>query len=52
MEPKIKVAHLSKVFSGSKTGTDTQALLDIDLKVNDGELFCLVGPTGCGKTTC
>jgi len=51
MEPKIKVAHLSKVFSDTKTGIDTQALLDIDLEVNDSELFCLVGPSGCGKTT-
>jgi multiple sugar transport system ATP-binding protein len=29
----------------------TQAVHDLDLEVNDGELMVLVGPSGCGKTT-
>ena len=51
MGSSVKVKHLSKTFEDKKSGTRTQALLDIDLEVNDGELFCLVGPSGCGKTT-
>ena len=29
----------------------TEALVDFDLHVNDGELMVLVGPSGCGKST-
>ncbi|MGD9000050.1 MAG: sn-glycerol-3-phosphate ABC transporter ATP-binding protein UgpC [Granulosicoccaceae bacterium] len=35
-----------------KTFADgTEALVDFDLHVNDGELMVLVGPSGCGKST-
>ena len=27
------------------------AIQDVDLRVEDGEFFCLLGPTGCGKST-
>jgi NitT/TauT family transport system ATP-binding protein len=27
------------------------ALLDFSLEIEEGEFFCLLGPTGCGKTT-
>ena len=29
----------------------TQAVFDLNLKIEDGELMVLVGPSGCGKTT-
>src|SRR5213596_3544833 len=29
----------------------TQAVHDLDLEIEDGELMVLVGPSGCGKTT-
>ncbi|HSC51635.1 MAG TPA: ATP-binding cassette domain-containing protein, partial [Gaiellaceae bacterium] len=29
----------------------TQAVHDLDLEIQDGELMVLVGPSGCGKTT-
>ncbi len=42
---KIRVEGLSKSFG------DLLVLDDIDFTVNDGEFLCIVGPTGCGKTT-
>lgn len=35
----------------SKTYGDVQALQDINLEINSGELFGLIGPDGAGKTT-
>jgi sulfonate transport system ATP-binding protein len=43
----IEIAH--KAFSGS-TGT-LLALKDILLTINPGEFVCIVGGSGCGKTT-
>lgn len=42
---KVKVNHLTKKFD------DLLVLDDISFEVRQGEFFCLVGPTGCGKTT-
>lgn len=35
----------------SKSYDETEALKEISLKVNEGELFGLIGPDGAGKTT-
>src|ERR1700721_1269683 len=43
----IEIVH--KAFSGSK-GT-LLALRDILLTINPGEFVCIVGGSGCGKTT-
>jgi sulfonate transport system ATP-binding protein len=43
----IQIVH--KAFSGSK-GT-LSALKDIELTINPGEFVCIVGGSGCGKTT-
>jgi len=43
---EIEFNDVSKVYSDG-----TQAVFDLDLKIEDGELMVLVGPSGCGKTT-
>ncbi|MHB1042260.1 MAG: ABC transporter ATP-binding protein [Eubacteriales bacterium] len=42
---KIQVRNLTKRFD------DLLVLNDISFDVYDGEFLCIVGPTGCGKTT-
>ena len=42
---KVKVNHLTKKFG------DLLVLNDMSFDVMDGDLMCVVGPTGCGKTT-
>lgn len=42
---KVKVQNLTKSFG------DLLVLDDISFDVKDGEFLCIVGPTGCGKTT-
>ena len=42
---KVKVTHLTKSFG------DLLVLNDVSFDVYDGEFLCIVGPTGCGKTT-
>ena len=43
--PKVQVQNLTKRFG------DLLVLDDISFQVEDGEFLCIVGPTGCGKTT-
>src|SRR5438876_10728454 len=43
---EVALQHLSKVYSN-----DVEALRDFNLKVADGELVVLLGPSECGKTT-
>lgn len=42
---KVKVTNLTKKFG------DLLVLDDISFDVQEGEFLCIVGPTGCGKTT-
>ena len=42
---KVEVKNLTKSFG------DLLVLDDISFEVYDGEFLCIVGPTGCGKTT-
>ncbi|HIT89434.1 MAG TPA: ABC transporter ATP-binding protein [Candidatus Merdenecus merdavium] len=44
-EVKVKVSHMTKQFG------DLVVLNDISFDVKKGEFLCVVGPTGCGKTT-
>jgi multiple sugar transport system ATP-binding protein len=43
---EIAYDSVSKVYDDG-----TQAVYDLDLAIEDGELMVLVGPSGCGKTT-
>lgn len=45
----IETQNLSRKFVSGKTALD--ALIDINLKVEEGELVALVGPSGSGKST-
>ena len=42
---KVRVEHLTKSFG------NLLVLDDISFDVKEGEFLCIVGPTGCGKTT-
>ncbi len=41
----VQLEHVSKSFG------DFKAVDDISLKIYQGEIFCLLGASGCGKTT-
>jgi len=42
----LKVAHLRKAYRKKKV------IEDVSLELNRGEVVALLGPNGCGKTTC
>jgi ABC-type nitrate/sulfonate/bicarbonate transport system ATPase subunit len=44
-DPKVKVRNLTKKFG------DLLVLNNLNFEVMEGEFLCIVGPTGCGKTT-
>jgi NitT/TauT family transport system ATP-binding protein len=43
----LEIQHLKKTYPGS----NSHALADFDLTIDDGEFVSLIGPSGCGKTT-
>ncbi|NLK43471.1 MAG: ATP-binding cassette domain-containing protein [Tissierellia bacterium] len=45
----IKIANVSKVFENGKT--KLEAVKDISLKINKGEIFGIIGLSGAGKST-
>jgi putative ABC transport system ATP-binding protein len=48
-EPIIEAANVSKSFGNGPARV--QALKDVNLTINGGELTVLMGPSGSGKTT-
>ena len=43
--PYVEIERITKLFG------DFKAVDDVSLKVYKGEIFCLLGASGCGKTT-
>ena len=49
LSPSVTLTGVSKRYGGASDGV--VALSDITLEVEPGEFVCLVGASGCGKTT-
>ena len=46
----VELTQVSKVYR-SLQGSDYVAVRDFSLEIHTGEFFCLLGTSGCGKTT-
>lgn len=51
MSAVIETRKLTKVYESAFGGQDVNALTELDLSVNAGEIFAYLGPNGSGKTT-
>jgi len=47
--PLIELKHVHRYFE--KDGQELRVLQDVNLEVRPSEILCLVGESGCGKTT-
>ena len=47
---KLTIESLCKTFTGEGE-REVEALRDVQLTTKEGEFICIIGPTGCGKTT-
>jgi NitT/TauT family transport system ATP-binding protein len=48
--PILSAEHVTRTFSIGR-GPDVIAVQDVSLDIEEGELVCLLGSSGCGKTT-
>ena len=49
--PVVRIEGLSKVYKRGFWGTKVPALEDLNLEIEQGEIFGFLGPNGAGKTT-
>lgn len=48
----LEVSHLSKTYTSGFFGNKkVDAVKDVSFKINEGEIFGLIGESGSGKTT-
>ncbi|MDF1614284.1 ABC transporter ATP-binding protein [Desulfurivibrio dismutans] len=51
MKVKIEASGVGKRFRRRLGAEEVEAMAGLELNVYQGELLCLLGPNGCGKTT-
>jgi D-methionine transport system ATP-binding protein len=47
----IQIEHLYKTYAAEKEGEEHHALKDINLTIEDGSIFGIIGQSGAGKST-
>ncbi|MGE9294797.1 MAG: ABC transporter ATP-binding protein [Puniceicoccales bacterium] len=50
-EPAIAIKNLTKDFRIGMRGVKLRAVDDVSLEIHDNQIFGLLGPNGCGKST-
>lgn len=50
-KPFLEIDRLTKTFPGPKGGKDLTVFEDISFDINKGEFICIIGHSGCGKST-